>query len=144
MGINFAGKNCSTDLYFAEKKKSGNHNCFLGLQTLETIRRDYLITIVRLILTTKFAFWLSKLKSSSVLFYILCLLFAYHYSSSVVLNSSFSSSALIVVIALHSLSNSGLNQIFYRFTGLINHAGCWEFTLKEISARKALFQLCGT
>lgn len=45
MGINFAGKNCSTDLYFAEKK-SGNHNCFLGLQTFETIRRDYLITIV--------------------------------------------------------------------------------------------------
>ena len=60
MGINFAGKNCSTDLYFAEKK-SGNHNYFLGLQTLEIIRRDYLITIVRLILTTKFAFWLSKL-----------------------------------------------------------------------------------
>lgn len=79
--------NSSTDLYFAEKLRKIS-NCFLGLQTLETFRRDYMgmITIVTPIFTTKFAFPPSKLKSSSVVLASLSLHLAYHYFSSVLFN----------------------------------------------------------
>lgn len=79
--------NSSTDLYFAEKLRKIS-NCFLGLQTLETFRRDYMgmTTIVTPIFTTKFAFPPSKLKSSSVVLVSLSLHLAYHYFSSVLFN----------------------------------------------------------
>lgn len=79
--------NSSTDLCFAEKLRKIS-NCFLGLQTLETFRRDYMgmITIVTQIFTTKFAFPPSKLKSSSVVLLSLSLHLAYHYFSSVLFN----------------------------------------------------------